>query len=80
MPRIAWTALPRSVQEHLLDRVRIRAIDPKDLTALLAWVTTNPEVPGGPWCKDFGTFKLVGHGPTPSTFLKKDQPCFGERI
>ncbi len=80
MPRIAWTALPKGVQEHLLDRVRIRAIDAKDLTALLAWVTTNPEVPDGPWCKDFGTFKLVGHGRTPSAFLEKNQPCFGERI
>src|SRR5712692_165962 len=27
MPRIAWTTLPKSVQEHLLDRVRVRAID-----------------------------------------------------
>jgi len=52
----------------------------KDLTALLVWITTNPEVPDGPWCKDFGTFKLVGRGPIPSTFLEKNQPRFGERI
>jgi len=44
---------------------------------LMEWIRGNPEVPDGPWCKDFGTFKLVGHGALPSTFLEMDQPCFG---
>jgi hypothetical protein len=63
-----------------LDRVRIREIDARDLTALLAWINTDPELPSGSWCKDFGTFKLVGEGPIPKTFLARDQSCTGELI
>jgi len=50
------------------------------MVALTAWVRTNPRVPEGKWCKDFGTFKLVGHGAVPAMVLGQDQPCFGERI
>jgi len=50
------------------------------MTALLAWIKLNPELPDGPWCKDFGTFKLVGEGPISKTFLTKDQVCTGERL
>jgi hypothetical protein len=38
MPWIEWTALPANVREHLLDRVRTRAIRAQDLAALLAWI------------------------------------------
>ena len=77
---IQWTALPANVREHLLDRVRTGAIRAQDLAALLAWINTKPELPEGTWCKDFETFKLVGQGAIPKTFLERDQPCFGERI
>jgi len=80
MPRIDWTKLSARVKEHLLDRLRIRALSPRDMAVLLEWIRTNPEVPDGPWCKDFGTFKLVGHGPVPNTFLERDQACFGKLI
>ena len=32
MPRIEWTALPANVREHLLDRVRTRAVRVQDLS------------------------------------------------
>jgi len=63
MPRIDWRTLPRSVREHLEDRLR-----------------GGPEVPEGPWCKDFGAFTLAGEGRYPKTFLSKEQPCYGERV
>jgi hypothetical protein len=72
--------LPPAVRAHLLDRVRVRAIDAADLAALLAWINTDPELPDGTWCKDFGSFKLVGDGRIPKTFLTRDQPCYGERV
>jgi hypothetical protein len=50
------------------------------MVKLMDWISTNPEVPEGSWCKDFGTFKLVGHGASPGTLLTRHQPCFGERI
>ena len=62
------------------ERLRERAITEDDMMRLMNWISANPEVPEGAWCKDFGTFKLVGHGATPGTFLEKDQPCFGTRI
>ncbi|MGO9260446.1 MAG: hypothetical protein ACLQU1_29690 [Bryobacteraceae bacterium] len=46
-----------------------------DLLKLMEWIRSNPEVPDGVWCKDFGGFKLVGHGATPGTFLEENQPC-----
>lgn len=80
MPHINWHSLPRKVREHLEDRARTRQLSKEDLTKLMEWVRSNPEVPDEAWCKDFGTFKVVGHGAIPGTFLEEDQPCFGKRI
>ena len=64
----------------MMDRVRVREVSAHELGALLAWINSNPDVPAGTWCKDFGSFKLVGEGPLPKTFLTATQPCYGERI
>jgi hypothetical protein len=71
MPRIEWRRLPSAVREHLRDRVRTRAIAAQDLVALLTWINTEPDLPDGTWCKDFGSFKLVGEGAIPKTFLTR---------
>jgi len=62
MPVIEWKALPRQVQDHLLDRLRVRGITAQDLGVLLAWINADPQVPEGAWCKDFGSLKVVGEG------------------
>ncbi len=80
MPYIHWKHLPREVRKHLEDRSRIRELTADDLARLMEWILSNPEVPDEAWCKDFGAFKLVGHGAIPETFLEKGQPCFGSRI
>jgi hypothetical protein len=80
MPHIDWLRLPRSLREHMYDRLRTREITEDDMVELMNWISTNPEVPDGAWCKDFGTFKLVGRGAAPGTLLARDQPCFGARI
>jgi hypothetical protein len=80
MPAIEWKALPKRFKDHLLDRLRVRQITAQDLRMLLDWINSNPQVPDGTWCKDFGSFKLVGEGRLPKTFLTKEQPCYGERI
>ena len=72
--------MPPAVREHLRDRVSARAIDARDLRTLLAWIDTQPNLPDGTWCKDFGSFKLVGEGEIPKTFLTRDQPCYGEQV
>jgi len=71
----AWT-IPTNPCRTLEER----AITEDDLVTLMKRISTNPEVPEGPWCKDFGSFKLVGHGSRPGTLLDKDQSCFGMRI
>jgi len=47
---------------------------------LLDWINSNPQVPDGTCCRDFGSFKLVGEGRLPKTFLTREQPCHGEKI
>lgn len=80
MPFIDWTSLPAAIRLHLADRARTRELSAADLNRLMQWVLKNPQVPAGPWCKDFGAFKLVGEGQYPKTFLSATQPCFGEPI
>ena len=80
---------PLRVKQHLIERLHDREITQDDLEALKMscrppvggklkmWIDGNPEVPEGPWWKEFGSFKLAGAGRHPKTFLTKDQPAFG---
>jgi hypothetical protein len=59
MPRIArWADLPANVRQHLVERMRDRAITISDLNQLRLWIESQPEVPEGDWYKDFSTFKI----------------------
>jgi len=58
VPKIRWQSLPLHLKQHLVERLREREISQDDLAALRLWISTDPEVPEGPWWKDFGTFKL----------------------
>ncbi|MGD0774936.1 MAG: hypothetical protein ABSC05_19145 [Candidatus Solibacter sp.] len=70
MPRIETRgSLPPGVRQHLIDRMRDRAIGIADLNHLRLWIGSNPEVPEGDWYKDFGSFKICGNGSLPKTFL-----------
>jgi hypothetical protein len=62
------------------ERLKDRSITESDMIALAAGAKSNPRVPNGPWCKDFGTFKLAGNGALPKTFLTKNQACIGQEI
>lgn len=63
--------MPKAVRNHLEDRVKDRSIGEDDMIRLSNWIKTNPEVPHGAWCKDFGAFTLAGEGAIPKTFLMK---------
>ena len=81
MPQIErWDNLPEGVRQHLIERMRDRAISVSDLNQLLLWVDTLPEVPEGDWYKDFGSFKLCGSGSYPKTFLLRGQVARGEAL
>jgi hypothetical protein len=79
MPKIeSWNNLPANVRNHLIDRMRDRAISIADLNQLRRWIDTQPEVPEGDWYKDFGSFKICGRGSYPKTFLDRNQAAKGK--
>jgi len=81
MPSIeCWDNLPEAVRQHLMERMRDRAISVSDLSQLRLWVETRPQVPEGDWYKDFGSFKICGNGSYPKTFLVKGQAAKGEEL
>jgi hypothetical protein len=81
MPRIeSWDNLPANVRQHLIDRMRERAISIADLNRLRLWIATQPEVPEGEWYKDFGSFKICGRGSYPKTFLLRGQVAKGKAL
>ncbi len=74
MPKIErWDHFPEAVRQHLVERMRDRAIGIADLNKLRLWIEARPEVPEGDWYKDFGSFKICGSGalPRPSCFEGK---------
>jgi len=81
MPQIAtWSHLPAAVRAHLVERMHDRKISPQDLDRLRVWIESKPNVPDGPWYKDFGSFKLCGEGSYPKTFLLAGQVAKGQEI
>jgi hypothetical protein len=81
MPGIEnWDSLPAAVRQHLIDRMRDRAIGIADLNLLRRWVESRPVVPEGDWYKDFGSFKICGHGSFPKTFLLRGQAAKGTQV
>jgi hypothetical protein len=81
MPQIeTWSRLPAALRDHLVERMRDRNITLQDLNQLRLWMETKPDVPEGPWYKDFGSFKLCGEGKFPKTFLFGGQSAVGRRL
>jgi hypothetical protein len=81
MPRIeSWGNLPAGVRQHLIDRMRDRAVSIADLNQLRLWIESKPEVPEGDWYKDFGSFRICGQGSLPKTFLHRGQAARGKAI
>jgi len=81
MPQIeTWSRLPATIRDHLVNRMRDRNIALDDLNQLRLWVESKPNVPDGPWYKDFGSVKLCGEGKYPRTFLPAGQPATGEQL
>jgi isocitrate lyase len=81
MPKVeTWGNFPAAIRQHLIDRMLDRAIGIADLDRLRLWIEARPEVPDGDWYKDFGSFKICGHGRYPKTFLLRGQAARGESL
>lgn len=75
-----WCDFPRAVQRHLSERVLSREITSGDLNKPGVWVESQPDVPETSWYKDLGSFKIVGEGPNPLSFLDAGQLPFGVEV
>jgi hypothetical protein len=81
MPQIeTWSRLPAGIRDHLVERMHDRNIGLKDLNHLRVWLESKPNVPEGPWYKDFGSFKVCGEGKYPKTFLLSGQVAKGQEL
>ena len=80
MPKVRRAHLPRALFNHLLDRIRERAIDADQLGLLADWLDTEPEVPVGRWFKRFPGMTLCGEGELVKTFLRRGQAAQGEEV
>jgi hypothetical protein len=81
MPQIErWDNLPERVRQHLIERMRDRAISVSDLNQRRVRINTRPQVPEGEWYKDFGSFKICGSGSYPKTFLLRGQVAKGNAL
>jgi hypothetical protein len=80
MPQIETRSrLPAGIRDHLAERMHDRNIGLKDLNQLRVWLA-KPNVPEGPWYKDFGSFKVCGEGKYPKTFLLSGQVAKGPEL
>jgi len=69
MPQIAiWSQLPAAIRDHLVERMHDRQIGLDDLNQLRLWMESKPDVPEGPWYKDFGPSNFAARQ-LPKTFL-----------
>jgi hypothetical protein len=81
MPKIdTWDNLPAAIRQHLVERMRDRAISIADLNQLRLWIDSQPDVPQGDWFKDFGSFKICGQGSLPKTLLRSGQAAKGNAL
>jgi hypothetical protein len=66
--------------KHLLEQAAVRFLKYKsddtllDLATFHYWLHSRPPVPSGPWCADFGSFVIPGHGVQISTALEPELP------
>jgi hypothetical protein len=80
MPRVRRKDLPPALFQHLLDRIRQRQIDARQLELLARWLDGEPEVPEGPWYKRFSGMVVCGEGDLVKTFLTPAQTAKGTRV
>lgn len=80
MPKVRRGQLPNSLYQHLLARIRERAISPEQIVLFAAWLDSDPDVPTGKWFKRFSGMIVCGEGELVKTFLRPGQAPAGEEL
>jgi len=74
MPQLErWDSLPDGVRQHLIERMRDRAISISDLNQLRLWVETPREVPDGDWHRISALSRSAEEDLTPKRSLSEDK-------
>jgi hypothetical protein len=77
MPEIeTWSHLPAAVRAHLVERMYDRKITLQDLNQLRVGIESKPNVPEGPWYKDFWLVQAVRGGPIPENVSSVGASCY----
>ncbi len=66
---MTFSKVRRASAAHIAKAIDDRRIMESDLQRLEEWKKTKPLVPNWYWYKDFGTFFVVGDGPSISSVL-----------
>jgi hypothetical protein len=80
VPRVRRSDVPPALLAHLIDRIRERRVDARQLDDLARWLDGEPEVPEGPWYKRFSRMTVCGEGDLVKTFLGPGQAPKGAKI
>jgi len=80
MPKIRRRGVPRTLLEHLWDRVDEREISVEQLELFATWLEASPEVPHGRWFKRFPEMTVCGEGELIKTFLTANQAPTGTEL
>jgi hypothetical protein len=80
VPRVRRQNLPPALFQHLLDRIQDRQIPTAQLGLLAAWLDTEPDVPEGPWYKQFPGMTVCGEGELIRRFLLPHHVPKGVRV
>jgi len=80
MPKILRRNLPVKLYEHLLERVQQRQITGNELTLLIDWLDTLPDVLSGKWFKRFPGMIVCRESELIKTFLTPKQVPIGDEV
>ena len=80
MPRVLRRDVPPGLLQQLLERIRDRRIDARQLELLAQWLDKQSEVPEGTWFKRLSGMTVCGEGELIKTFLLPGQPAKGQRL
>ena len=80
MPQLErWDNLPKG-RQHLIERMRDRAISIPDLNQLRRWVAKRPEVPEGRLVQGFRLFQDLRQRMLPKNVPPPRASCKGEAV
>ena len=80
MPKIRRRGVPKSLLEHLWQRIDEREISIEQLELFGTWLESEPILPSGRWFKRFPQMIVCDEGELVTTFLRVGQVAEGHEV